>query len=103
MWKRLRQSVSGSKSFCVMDRQRKFERSNAFVDNELDRKARGEVLEDSARDPRLAQELSNLNRLKSAIEDSVDVPNIELPGPTSRPWIGSRAVWAIAACLAWHA
>lgn len=98
--KRWRHGAGGDKSFNVMDRQQNFERSNAFVDGELDRKARGEVLEDSARDPRLAQELSNLNRLKSAIEDSVDVPDIELPAPTSRPWIGSRAVWAIAACLA---
>jgi len=83
-----------------MDRQQKFERSNAFVDNELDRKARGEVLEDSARDPRLARELSNLNRLKSAIEDSVDVPDIELAAPMGRRWTGRRAAWATAACLA---
>lgn len=98
--KRWRHGVSADKSFSVMDRQQKFERSNAFVDDELDRKARGEVLEDSARDPRLARELSNLNRLKSEVEDSVEVPDIELPAPTSRPWIGSRAIWTIAACLA---
>jgi anti-sigma factor RsiW len=62
-----------------MDRQREFVRSNAFVDDELDRNDRGEVLDAAADDPRLAKELSDLNRLKSVLEDSVDVPEIELP------------------------
>ncbi len=83
-----------------MDRHREFERSNAFVDGELDRKARGEVLDAAANDPRLAKELSDLNRLKSAVEDSVDVPDIDLPvtrGPRGKIY---RFGLAMAACLA---
>lgn len=83
-----------------MDRKQEFERSNAFVDGELDRETRGEVLAESARDPRLARELSDLNRLKSAIEDSVEVPDIELPATPKRRRVSARAGWAIAASLA---
>lgn len=83
-----------------MDRKQKFERSNAFVDNELDRKARDEVLEDMATDPHLAQELSILSKLKSAAEDSVDVPDIVLPVTPKRRWRRRYAGWATAASLA---
>ncbi len=83
-----------------MDRQREFERSNAFVDNELDRNARGEVLDAAANEPRLAKELSDLNRLKSAVEDSVDVPDISLPASPARRGKGYRVAMAVAACLA---
>ncbi|NQU70922.1 MAG: hypothetical protein HQ514_10255 [Rhodospirillales bacterium] len=85
-----------------MDRKQTFERSNAFADGELDRQGRSEVLKDAAEDPRLARELSNLERLKSAISDSVDTPDINLAAMTGkhgghRSW--RRPVMAMAACL----
>ena len=52
------------------------------------------------RDPQLARELSNLNRLKAAIEDSVDVHNIDLAAVPKCRSSGRGAGWAIAACLA---
>ena len=83
-----------------MDRKQEFERSNAFVDDELDRKARGEVLAGAARDPRLAKELSDLNRLKSMVEDSVDVPHMELPAPPAGRGRRYRVAMAMATGLA---
>lgn len=82
-----------------MDRKSEFERSNAFADGELDRDVRAEVLEEAARDPRLAKELSDLTRLKAALEDSVEVPEIDLGDKSRRP-AGRRMALALAACLA---
>jgi anti-sigma factor RsiW len=67
-----------------MDRKMEFERSNAFVDGELDRNTRAEVLSQAAGAPLLARELAHLNRLKSVIEDSVDVPEIDLPADANQ-------------------
>ena len=85
-----------------MDRKQTFERSNAFADGELDQQGRSDVLKDAAEDSRLARELSNLERLKSAISDSVDAPDMNLAAMTGkhgghRSW--RRPVMAMAACL----
>lgn len=85
-----------------MDRKQTFERSNAFVDGELDRRDRSGVLKDAAEDPRLAQELSNIERLKTAVSDSVDAPEFDLSAMTGKH--GGRGAWrrpvmAFAACL----
>jgi anti-sigma factor RsiW len=85
-----------------MDEKQTFERSNAFADGELDRQGRSDVLKDAAEDPRLARELSNLERLKSAISDSVDAPDMDLVAMTASH--GGRGTWrrpvmAMAACL----
>lgn len=82
-----------------MNRKQEFERSNAFVDGELDREERAEVLAESARDPRVARELANLNRLKSAVEDSVEVPDFALPAVPKRRRLSRHVGWAIAASL----
>lgn len=88
-----------------MDRKTEFERSNAFVDGELDRDSRGEVLSEAAGDPLLARELADLTRLKSVVEDSVDVPEIDLPthGDRQKPEVrdpSRRAGFALVASLA---
>jgi anti-sigma factor RsiW len=80
-----------------MDRKTEFEGANAFIDGELDREGRSEVLARAARDPRAAQELADLNRLKAVLEDSIEVPEIPLParaGKTRR-----RLALALAASL----
>ena len=82
-----------------MDRKSEFERSNAFVDAELDRDAHGAVLAAAAREPRLAKELSDLTRLKSALEDGIEVPEIVLGGGSARRARAPMAL-ALAACLA---
>ena len=87
----------------MTDRRNEFERSNAFVDQELDRSVRGEVLAAAAGDSRLAKELSDLNRLKSAVEDSIDVPQIDLPVLHGRKRWDYRAAMALAASLAFIA
>ena len=84
----------------MTDRKPEFERSNAFIDNELGRDVRDEVLATAARDPRLARELSVLSRLKSAAEDSVDLPDIEIPVLPGRRVLGRRAAVAVAASVA---
>jgi hypothetical protein len=85
-----------------MDRKQTFERSNAFADGELDQQGRSDVLKDAAEDSRLARELSNLERLKSAISDSVDAPDLDLAAMTGKHGGHSswrRPVMAMAACL----
>ncbi|MDH3240402.1 MAG: hypothetical protein OEO83_07030 [Alphaproteobacteria bacterium] len=85
-----------------MDRKDAFEQANAFLDGELNRDGRTEVLARAAKDPLGAQELSNLSRLKSVIEDSVDVPDLTLPA-AAKPAPergGRRRALALAACLA---
>jgi hypothetical protein len=100
MLNRWRCGASGKEDCGVTDRKREFERSNAFVDNELERDARDEVLAAAARDPSLARELSVLNRLKSTAEDSVAVPEIDIPAPPVWRGLGRRAASAVAACVA---
>ncbi len=82
-----------------MDRKTEFERSNAFADGELDRDAQAEVLAEAARNPLLAKELSDLTRLKSALEDAIEVPKIDINGKSRRP-AGRLMALALAACLA---
>ncbi|MDX1483384.1 MAG: hypothetical protein R3229_02785 [Alphaproteobacteria bacterium] len=94
-----------------MDKKTKIERANAFVDGELDRAARTDVLAEAARNPDMARELAQLNRLKMAVEDSVEVPAIDLPasgrGRAARRWaIGlataaSLALVAVTGIIAW--
>jgi anti-sigma factor RsiW len=84
-----------------MDRKGAFEQANAFVDGELDRDGRNDVLARAARDPRAAQELADLSRLKSVLEDASDVPDLDLssitnPARSKNRW--RRAV-AVAASL----
>jgi anti-sigma factor RsiW len=90
---------AAGRSCRVMDKKKSFERSNAFVDDELDRRDRSEMLRAAAGDPRLARELANLDRLKSAIADSVDVPDIELPAAPVRRTGRRRVVLALAASV----
>jgi anti-sigma factor RsiW len=94
----------------MMDRNQEFKRSNAFVDDELNREERSEVLAEAARDPRLARELAALNKLKSVVEDSVHVPVLDISAVSEKPRPRRHVVWALAACLilmvaggiAWH-
>jgi anti-sigma factor RsiW len=85
-----------------MDRKDAFEQANAFVDGELDRDGRNEVLDRAAKDPRAAQELADLSRLKSTLEDSIDVPDLALASAADRARSRKRArrALALAACLA---
>lgn len=84
-----------------MDRKDAFEQANAFVDGELDRDGRNEMLARAAEDPRAAQELADLARLKSAVEDSVEVPELSLPETGARDATSGRRrlIPALAACL----
>lgn len=84
-----------------MNRKDAFEQANAFVDGELDRDGRSETLARAAGDPRAVQELADLARLKSAVEDSVDVPELSLPEAGLRRATGGRRrlIPALAACL----
>lgn len=84
-----------------MDRKSEFERSNAFADGELDRESRSEVLAAASRDQRLAKELSDLTKLKSAVEDCIEVPEINLAlktrgGPSLRMGLAVAASLALA-------
>jgi anti-sigma factor RsiW len=74
-----------------MDRKDAFEQANAFVDGELDRDGRNDVLARAAKDPHAAQELADLSRLKSVLEDAVDVPNLDLTSMTGKA--RSRTQW----------
>ena len=94
-----------------MRRKEEFERSNAYVDGELDRDVSSELLEDAANDTRLARELSVLNKLKYALENAVDVPEFEIPEPARKRrfvWIAGLSIAAgllvaIVAGLVWRA
>ena len=55
------------------------ERLNALIDGELTSKERAELLDAVAAEPALARELSALGKLKAAVEDSVETPDIALP------------------------
>ncbi len=80
-----------------MDRKTEFESANAFIDGELDRDERSEVLARAARDPRAAQELADLNKLKAALEDAIEVPDIALPARAGK--VRLRLALALAASL----
>lgn len=84
----------------MTDKVREFERLNAFVDGELERDDRLAVVEASAGDNSVARHLSALSQLKSALQDSVDVPELDIPEPPSagRIW-GTHKLMALAASV----
>jgi len=80
------------------DRTQDLERISAYVDGELDAAARAEVIRTAANDPAFARELIAHERLKGALADLVEVPDIRLPAPPRRNRV-ARAAFAVAASL----
>ncbi|MEQ9171316.1 MAG: hypothetical protein RLN77_10210 [Rhodospirillales bacterium] len=73
-----------------------FELLNAYVDGELDAARAAEVARAVADDPALAREVAALSRLRLAVADGMETPDIALP----QPHRGRRRVPAIAAAIA---
>ncbi len=74
-----------------------FETLNAYVDGELDPGRAAEVARAVARDPGLADQVALLSRLRSAVRESIEVPEIAVPAmppPTSasRTWMMAASI-----------
>jgi hypothetical protein len=69
----------------MMDGPITFELLNAYVDGELDKAAAAEVAKAVAEDKSLASQVASLTRLRSALAESVEAPDlsIDAPGPVN--------------------
>ena len=67
----------------MSERQITFEMLNAYVDGELDAAAAAVVARAVAEDPALAREVAALSHLRSAVAESVETPDLSVPGPPS--------------------
>ncbi len=74
-----------------------FEELNAYVDNELPADRAADVAQAIARYPDVARTVATLARLRSALADCVDTPELALPqAPRPKAY---RARWLVAACV----
>jgi anti-sigma factor RsiW len=74
-----------------------FETLNAYVDGELAPAEAAEVARAVAGDPLLAHQVATLTRLKAAVVESIELPELDLPAAAPRV---ARRNWALAASLA---
>lgn len=82
----------------MSDRPPTLEELNAYVDGELMPDRAADVARAVALNAHLAQQVATLSRLRSALRESVEVPDIVLPQATVRRARVPR--WLAAACLA---
>ncbi len=74
-----------------------FETLNAYVDGELDPGRAAEVARAVARDPGLADQVALLSRLRSAVRESIEVPEIAVPAMPPRT--SASRTWMMAASI----
>jgi len=83
----------------MSQRQVSAEMLNAYVDGELDPAGAAEVARAVAADPALAREVAALSRLRSALADSIEAPELSLPEPRPRLHRGAVAAGIAAVFL----
>ena len=71
---------------------------NAYVDGELDARAAADVARAVASDPAVAAQVAMLSKLRAALRDSVETPDLAVP-PARGKSVPARK-WLMAACFA---
>lgn len=80
------------------DRTPDFETLNAYVDGELSAAEAADVAQLVARDPAVAKQVAVLSRLRSAVRDSIETPDLVVPPVPAKATAPRK--WLVAACVA---